>query len=84
MFENLADLDQAIEVAVRLLSISRECGFEDSITAIMTDIKQVILPDCLLLLCTSTGELRKAVARRYRRLLRMVANEHRPQLAGRV
>jgi hypothetical protein len=73
MFENLAELDAAIEAAGRLLTSARECGFEDSIAAIVTDIKQVIMPDCVLLLCASDGKLREAISQRYQRLRKMVA-----------
>jgi hypothetical protein len=75
--DSLGELDQAIAAAEQVLRIARECGFQDCVAAIVEDIKQVILPDCLLLLCASVGNQRKAVARRYRRLLRMVSTEPR-------
>jgi hypothetical protein len=44
MFESLAELDAAIEAASQILQMSRECGFQDCVTAIVEDIRQVILP----------------------------------------
>jgi hypothetical protein len=72
LMESLAELDQAIEAAAQILRISRECGFQDCVAAITEDIKQVIAPNCLLLLCASVGNQRRAVARPYRKLLRMI------------
>ena len=73
MFEDLAELDAAIEAASRILALAREGGFQDCVAAIVADIRQVILPGCTLLLCTADGKHRKAIAQRYRRLQKMVS-----------
>jgi hypothetical protein len=73
MYDSLAELDQAIEAAARILQLARENSFDDCVAMITSDIRRYVLPGTLLLLCASVGNQRKAVARRYRRLLRMVA-----------
>ena len=73
MFQDLAELDAAIEAASRILALAREGGFQDCVTAIVADIRQVILPGCTLLLCASDGAQRKAIGKRYRQLQRMIS-----------
>ena len=73
MFEDLAELDAAIEAASRILALAREGGFTDCVEAIADDIRRVILPGCTLLLCAADGKHRKAIAQRCRRLQKMVS-----------
>jgi hypothetical protein len=44
------------------------------VTPIVEDIRQVILPGCVLLLGATDGKLRAAVAKRYQRLQKLVSN----------
>jgi hypothetical protein len=74
MFADLSELDAAIEAASRILQLSREGCFEDCVEAITADIKQIILPGCLLLLCAADGKTRKAIGARYRKLRDLISN----------
>ena len=84
MFVSLAELDAAIEAASQILQMSRECGFQDCVTPIVEDIRQVILPGacCFWALPTESSErLSQSGINAFRNWFRI---EQRPQLPGRA
>lgn len=56
----------------RLLIVARECGFTEATTAIERDIVEDVLPGVVVLAALADGDVRAAVAERYRRLKQML------------
>jgi hypothetical protein len=56
----------------RLLRLTRECGFVDITAALERELREDILPGVTALLCMVDGEERAAVAKRHRRVKKLM------------